>query len=146
SVRNGRHGALDANRIAILPFRTAGSDLSLLKDGLVELLSLEFNGEVGPIAVDAGASERAWQNGSGDAAPTSVAIARRAAKSLGAGRVLLGSVAGTASRYTISASVIDVSSGAMVVPTTHVSSNMDSLPEAIAELSARLLSHTPGAW
>ena len=63
---------LDPNRIAVLPFRTSGADSSLaaLHDGLVELLSIEFTGDVGPTAVDAGEVLRAWTRAGVDAQPT----------------------------------------------------------------------------
>src|SRR5437016_2677523 len=54
---------LDRNRIAILPFRVSGADhaLEFLRNGLAELLPAEFNGDVGPVAVEPGEVLSEWK-------------------------------------------------------------------------------------
>jgi hypothetical protein len=71
--------ALDENRIAILPFRTSGVDpaLAVLRDGLVELLSSELTGDVGPAAVDAGEVLTAWSRAEIGADPVTRDVALR---------------------------------------------------------------------
>jgi len=136
------------NRIAILPFRTSGADASLsgLRDGLVELLSLEFTGDVGPAAVDAGETLRAWQRDDDSEEPITPAHALRVARKLRAGQVAYGAVVGTPRRFTVTVSVLRVSDGTTRISPVQVSGTMDSLPAVIAALSAKLLARRAGTW
>ncbi len=86
--------AVDPNRIAILPFRVATAD-TLLGEGVAELLSQEFAGGGGPQAVHMGTVLRAWrQAGGGPRAPLPPDGAIRAARAMGAGLVVDGSIVG----------------------------------------------------
>lgn len=136
------------NRIAILPFRTSGPDpdMGALREGLVELLSLEFTGDVGPVAVDAGETLRAWRHDGGAAEPMTPAHALRIARKIGAGQVAFGAVVGTGQRFTVTITVLRVSDGTVRVPPVKVTGTMDSLPVVIAGLSARVLAQSAGAW
>jgi len=144
----GRAPTIVANRIAVVPFRVASTDPSLgtLRDGLVELLSLELTGDVGPSAVDAGESLRAWRRVSGSDDPATEAMARDVARRVRAGRVIIGSVVGTADRFTISASIVDVATGDNAMPTIRVTGTIDSLAAVVAELAANVQARSAGTW
>ena len=73
---------LDPDRIAIAPLRVSGAqgDLAFLSSGLVELLSLEFRGSPGPVAVDAGdvlRAAKALRRADPPRVADAVAVARR---------------------------------------------------------------------
>ena len=131
------------NRIAILPFRTSGADpaLAFLRDGLVDMLSLELKGDIGPTAVDASetlaALRRAGEPGARSAA---TALARE----LGAGQVTDGFVIGTAARFTITLSVLHTVDGRSGGP-IKVEGSLDSLPAVVAALASKLLAPYAGA-
>jgi serine/threonine-protein kinase len=98
-------GALDPNLIAILPFRVTSVDPSLnyLGEGMVDLLSAMYTGEGGARAIDPRTTLAAWKrHGGGDQAE---AAGPAAARELGAGQYLLGSVVSTGARLVLSASV-----------------------------------------
>jgi DNA-binding SARP family transcriptional activator len=144
----GRPTTLAANRIAVVPFRIASTDSSLgmLRQGLVELLSLQFNGEVGPSAVDAGESLRSWRHLADGNEPATEAMARDVARSVHAGRVIIGSVVGTAARFTVSASVVDVATGNYAMPTIQITGTIDSLAPVVAALTANVQARSAGPW
>lgn len=136
------------DRIAIAPFRTSGADssMSFLRDGLVELLSLQLTGEIGPAAVDPGESLRAWRSAKTDDGPGSQRDALRVARALRAAQVVYGALVGTAHRFTVIVSILDVSSGEARLPPIQVSGSLDSLPALVATLSARMLGPNAGPW
>ena len=136
---------LDPERIAVVPFRTSGADpeLAFLGDGMVELLSLALDGDAGPSAVDPGEVLRAWER---DEGPATSAAARRAARRLGAGQVVVGAVVGGARRLTVNASIVDAGSGAVRVAPVEVSGSADSLSAIVGALAAKLLVRGAGAW
>ena len=131
------------NRIAILPFRTSGADpaLAFLRDGLVDMLSLELNGEIGPTAVDASEALAAWRR-AGEPGARSAAAAL--ARELGAGQVTDGFVIGTAARFTITLSVLHTADGRSGGP-IKVEGSLDSLPAVVAVLASKLLAPYAGA-
>jgi TPR repeat protein len=137
---------IDTGRIAILPFRTTGAAATLqsLRDGMVELLAAEFTGEVGPRAVDPGAVFRVSRRIGGAQSQLDEASALRVARELGAGRALLGAVVGDERRLTITASVITVPGGAVVVRTVRVAGVADSQPALVALLTRQLLGGIAG--
>jgi DNA-binding SARP family transcriptional activator/tetratricopeptide (TPR) repeat protein/TolB-like protein len=141
--RDGR----DADRIAILPFRTSGADpaLAFLRDGLTELLSLQFTGDVGPVAIDPGEVLRAWPREQ-TAESTTPAMAQDVARRLRAAQFVYGSVVGNTDRFTVSATVHDAMTGAVRVTAIQVNGSLDSLPVMLAELSAKLLARDAGRW
>jgi DNA-binding SARP family transcriptional activator len=138
---------LDPDRIAIAPLRVSGAqgDLAFLSSGLVELLSLEFRGSPGPVAVDAGDVLRAAK-ALRRADPPRVADAVAVARRVNAAQVVYSSLAGNASRLTISASIIDASTGSERIPAVRVSGPLDSLSSMIGELAARLMTGGIGSW
>jgi DNA-binding SARP family transcriptional activator len=140
--------ALDPDRIVIVPFRVSGADpvLGQLQDGLVELLALQFTGEFGPPAVDPGEALRAWRGVNPRLDPATPSLAMRVARRVGAGQVVIGSVVGSADRFTISASVLDGTSGAVLLAPSQWTGPIDSLSAALASLSAHLLAQRAGGW
>src|SRR5262245_53955376 len=89
---------LDANRIAVLPFRGTTAD-SLLGEGFAELLAPEFTGEGAPRSVDMATTLSAWRlAGGGLRSPLAQDAALRLARSLGAGIVAQGSIVGVGQR------------------------------------------------
>jgi len=97
--------SLDPNLIAVFPFRVTSVDASLnyLGEGMVDLLSAMYTGEGGARALDPRTTLAAWKRhgGGGQAEAAGPAAARE----LGAGQYLLGSVVSTGARMVLSASV-----------------------------------------
>jgi hypothetical protein len=85
-----RRRAIDANVIAIFPFRVRGADpsLAVLRDGMPELLAAMFTGEGGPRALDMGTTFRGWSAAGGDRAFLDEQRALQLAQNLGAGQAL----------------------------------------------------------
>jgi tetratricopeptide (TPR) repeat protein len=135
--------AADPHRIAIFPFRVTAAD-TLLGDGMAELLAGEFTGESGPRAVHMGSVVRAWRLAGGSvAAPVTQAAAIRAARQLGAGWYVDGSVVGLGSRITVSASVVSVPAG-RVRRAQPIRGSADSLDVLMGRLTATLLALAGG--
>ena len=138
--------AVDASRLVVVPFRVTGADSSLgfLREGLVELLSTQFIGDYGPTAVDAGEVLRTSASSvAGDG--TTPMAARGIARELRAGHAVYGSVVGVARELTISASLLETSSGAVRAGPVLVSGPLDSLPALVSRISAQLLARHAGA-
>lgn len=105
---------LDDNAVAVLPFRVSGADpsLSYLREGVVDLLASKLTGEAGPRAVNPRALLAAWRRAAGsDTEDLPPDEATRLARSLGAGKVLVGDVVGSAGAVTIRAELIDAATG-----------------------------------
>lgn len=130
--------APDPKRIVVFPFRVTTGD-SLLGEGVAELVAEEMNGEGAPRAVHMGTTLRAWRRaGGGLRAPLDRVAELRAARDLGAGLVVEGSVVGLGERLNLSAQVVSIPSGSArrVLP---VAGPADSLPLLIERLSAGVL-------
>ena len=128
-------------RVVVAPFRIAGADPSLayLRDGMVELLSARLADDSLARSVDAGSVLGAWR--AAGLAPamdvprdTIVKLATR----LGAERVVVGSVVGSAARTVLTATVLLLPSGA-VSGEGSVAGPLDSLSTLVDRLAARLL-------
>jgi serine/threonine-protein kinase len=108
---------VDANVVAVFPFRTAGADPSLTRyrEGMIDLLHARLTGGEGPRAVDPGAIvaalRRAQPGVEGDLPrQEQIAIAAR----LGAGRLLAGSLVGSPGNLEVNASLWGVPSGELI--------------------------------
>ncbi|MFI5279384.1 MAG: hypothetical protein ACHQU1_02725 [Gemmatimonadales bacterium] len=135
--------APDPHRIAVFPFRVTAAD-TLLGGGMAELLAAEFTGESGPRAVHMGSVVRAWQVAGGSvAAPLTQAAAIRAARQLGAGFYVDGSIVGLGGRLTITASVVAVPGGD-VRRGEPIRGSADSLDVLVGRLTATLLALAGG--
>jgi eukaryotic-like serine/threonine-protein kinase len=130
----------DTSLVAVVPFRIASSDSSLayLHEGLVDLFAAKLNGEAGPKSVDPRAVMRLWNASAEGRSDLPEGEVLRLARRLGAGRVLTGSIVGTAERLVLSAAVVDVSTGNPRQQAT-VDGSHDSLPYLVDRLAGQLL-------
>jgi serine/threonine-protein kinase len=138
---------LDANLVAVLPFRTAGADPSVqyLRQGMVDLMQAKLTGEGGPRAADARSVLAAVRDaGGGDAQDLPEDAAAAVARKLGAGRVLQGSIVGSPDHLVMSASLVAVPGGKALAQTS-VAGPKDSLFTLIDRLTAQLLALGAGA-
>ena len=115
-----RRQQLDANVIAVMPFRVTAPDSShnYLREGAIDVLAAQLTGEGAPRAVDTRTLLVAWRRTVGDRRDLpekeSVALARR----LGAGQVLLSGLVVTPEGSILTAALIDVESGRTLMPHT----------------------------
>ena len=130
----------DTGLVAVVPFRIASSDSSLayLHEGLVDLFAAKLNGEAGPRSVDPRAVMRLWNASAEGRSDLPEGEVLRLARRLGAGRLLTGSIVGTAERLVLSAAVVDVSTGRPRQQAT-VDGSHDSLPYLVDRLAGQLL-------
>jgi eukaryotic-like serine/threonine-protein kinase len=138
---------LDANLVAVLPFRTAGADPSVqyLRQGMVDLMQAKLTGEGGPRAADARSVLAAVRDAGGgaeqDLDEEAVGLV---ARKVGAGRVLQGSIVGPADHLVVNASLVSVTDGRTLAQTS-VAGPRDSLFVLIDRLTAQLLALGAGA-
>jgi len=138
---------LDANLVAVLPFRTAGADPSVqyLRQGMVDLMQAKLTGEGGPRAADARSVLAAVRDAGGtESQDLTEAAAAGVAKHLGAGKVLQGSIVGMPDHLVINAALVAVSDGRTLAQTS-VTGAKDSLFVLIDRLTAQLLALGAGA-
>ena len=138
---------LDANLVAVLPFRTAGADPSVqyLRQGMVDLMQAKLTGEGGPRAADTRSVLAAVRDaGGGDAQDLSEDAAAAVARKVGAGRVLQGSIVGSPEHLVMNASLVVVPGGKTLTQTS-VAGPKDSLFVLIDRLTAQLLALGAGA-
>ena len=131
--------AQDERVVAVLPFRVSGADpaLEYLREGMIDLLAAKLTGDGGPRAVDPRTVVSAWRRrAGGDELPQGEAL--RLARSLGAGRALLGAVIGTPGRLVLSASLLRTSGGRSSTEAS-VQGPVDSLLSLVDQLAAQLL-------
>jgi serine/threonine-protein kinase len=137
-LRSPGGAPLDPNLIAIFPFRVTSADSSLnyLGEGMVDLLAAMYTGEGGPRSVDVRTTLAAWKRHAG--AEQDEAAAAAAARAVGAGQFLLGSVVNTGTRLVVSASVGQARSGRGQV-SARVEGPVDSLSPLLNALVSQLL-------
>jgi len=132
---------VDPKVVAVFPFRVAGAEaaLSYLREGMVDLLAAKLTGEGGPRAVDPRAVLSAWRRAGGSAADDlAEEAALRAARSLGAGRLIDGGIVGTPTHITLTALLRSVPGGVTRAQAS-VEGSPDSLAALIDRLTAQLL-------
>jgi tetratricopeptide (TPR) repeat protein len=136
--RSSADAVLDANAVAVLPFRVATDPaLAYLREGMVDLLATKFTGEGGPRGLDARTSIAAWKRaGSADLEPDQ---AIELTRELRAGQVLLGSIVGNAGNLTLTATLYDVRTGRERASADAISGPSDSLAVLVDHLVARLI-------
>ena len=135
---------LDANLVAVLPFRVSGSnDITYLREGMMDLLSAKLTGEGGPRAADPRSTMSALKAGGHDPSEISDDDALDVARSLGAAYVLLGSAVGTTKQLTINATLTDVRNGKEAGRFERTGS-ADTLAAFIDHFAAELLSVSAG--
>jgi serine/threonine-protein kinase len=130
---------LDPRAVAVFPFRVSGADPSLayLREGLVELLAVKLTGEGGPRAVDPSAALSAWRRRVGSSGPElDRAGALEVARTLGASKVVQGSIVGSPGRLTLTASLL---AGTGEDARVSVEGPLDSLSALVDRLTAGVL-------
>ena len=146
-IRGGRtpDTALDSTLIAVLPFRVSQDpSLAYLREGMVDLMSPALTAEQGTRAVDPRSTLSAWRRQVGDEKsdlPPDSAL--MVARSLGAGRVLLGSAIGTPQQLTLTAEIYALPSGKRSAE-ARVTGSADTLQALIDNLTTQLLSLDAG--
>lgn len=135
---SARTFTIDPNRIAVLPFRVTAAD-TMLGEGVAELLAAEFTGQRGPLAVHMGTVIRTWRQAGGSArVPLSQADALRAARQMGAGHFVEGSIVGLGSGLTVTASVVSVADG-RTRRSEPIRGSADSLDGLLSRLTTTML-------
>jgi serine/threonine-protein kinase len=137
---SGTPATVDANLIAVAPFRVTGAaSLAYLREGMLDLLAARLTGEGGPRAGDPRTLLSGWRRKAGS---NETDLAERdalaLAQELGAGQLLLGSVVATPQRIVLHANLVAVPSGA-VRATADAEGPADSLSALVDELAADLL-------
>jgi eukaryotic-like serine/threonine-protein kinase len=135
---------VDANAVAILPFRVTGdSSLVFLREGMLDLVAPKLPGDGGgPRALDSRSTLVAYRRAAQRAElgePEALALAR----SLGAGRVLLGEVVGVPGGLSLSARLLGTGRSGAVAQTT-LEGPVDSLPRLVDRMVAQLLARDAG--
>jgi TolB-like protein len=141
-----RARTLDANQVAVLPFRLASADPSLryLREGMLDLLAAKLTGEGGPRSSDPRTLLSAWRRAvrnETEDLPRDRAL--DLAEQLGAGQLLIGDIAGNAQRLTITATLVGVRDGRADDPRS-VSGPADSLSAMVDRLASELLALRAG--
>jgi len=137
---SGRTPALNSTTVAIAPFMVRSSDSSLgsLQEGVVDLLGARLSGIEAFRPVESGAVLRARRRiGGGHGNLTEIEALALAAE-VDAGRLIEGEIVGSGGRLTISASLLDATSGSTLARETLEGSG-DSLVPLLDRLAARLL-------
>ena len=137
---------LDDKKVAVLPFRLSGADLSLryLREGMLDLLAAKLTGEGGPRSSDPRTLLSAWRRAvSSDTADLPRDKALELAERLGAGQLLIGDISGSTQRLTLTASLISVRDGRADAPRS-VTGPADSLSSMVDRLASELLALRAG--
>ena len=133
---------LDPNLVAVFPFRVGSADsgLGFLREGMVDLLATRLSGEGSARAVDPRTAIAAWR-AAGGAVDRELrrSLALRAAGRLGAGRLLVGEVARTASGLVVVTSSLFSAGHWLPSARASVQVPIDSLTQLVDQLAARLL-------
>lgn len=136
-----RRAPTDTAVIAVLPFRVAGADPSLrmLREGMVDLLAAKLSAGMELRAADAGSVLRTWRHAGGtDSLDFTIDQDAAVAIQVGAGRFVVGAVAGTPAHVTLSATLYDAASARRRAQ-AEVGGPGDSLPALVDRLAASLL-------
>jgi tRNA A-37 threonylcarbamoyl transferase component Bud32 len=144
--RNARIDApLDANVIAVLPFRVGGdSRVTYLRESMLDLLQARLSGGAGARTVEPRTLLAAWRRSvRSESEDLSEDASRALATKLGAGRVLLGSAIATPTELTLSGSLMRVVDGVILARET-VAGAPDSIAVLVNRLAAALLIRDAG--
>ena len=135
----------DETVVAVLPFQvTGGSSLGYLREGMLDLLAAKLTGEGGPRSAEPRAVLSAWRRAAGSdtgSLPRDQMLAL--AEKVGAGQALTGEIAGDVDRLVLSASLIRVKDGRIIV-SEQEPGPADSLPQLLDRLVAKLLARSAG--
>jgi eukaryotic-like serine/threonine-protein kinase len=146
SRRTVAGAALDPNLVVVAPFRVSGDPaLGYLREGMLDLLGAKLTGEGGLRAAEASTVLSVWKRRAGERdGDVSQASAVRIARELGGAQVILGSIVGTASQLTLTATLLGVPSERTRATAT-VEGPADSLGMLVDRLAAELLARRAGA-
>jgi serine/threonine-protein kinase len=136
----------DPRLVMVAPFRVAGADsaLGFLREGMLDLLAAKLTGEGGLRAADPRTTVSMWPHGTrGRMDELADSAAVRVARSIGAGRLLLGSVVGRSEQVTLTATLLETARS-RVRAQVIVTGRLDSLPMLVDALAARVLSEGAG--
>jgi len=140
--RSRQSGApLDANVIAVLPFRVGADNASIgyLRESMLDLLDARLNTGSGARIVEPSTLLAAWRRAVRDErSDLSVDASRALARQLGAGRVLLGSAVATPTELTLTGTLLQVGDGKTLARESVVGAP-DSIATLVNRLTAALL-------
>jgi Protein kinase domain len=141
TLRRDDGAKLDPEVIAVLPFRVGGGDqkIGYLRESMLDLLQARLTSATGPRTVEPRTLLAAWRHAvRNENEDLSAAASRALARTLSAGRVLLGSAVATPTELTLSASLIRVNDGKELARES-VSGAPDSAAALVNRLTAALL-------
>jgi tetratricopeptide (TPR) repeat protein len=137
---------LDADVIAVLPFRVGGSNstIAYLRESMLDLMQARLSSGSGARTVEPRTLLAAWRRAVGNEKDDLSEDASRAlARELGAGRVLLGSVVATPTELTLTGTLLRVSDGEKLAQQSIVGAP-DSIATLVNRLTAALLIRNAG--
>ncbi len=141
-------GALDEQVVAVAPFRTTGADpaLQYLREGAMDLLGPTLGADRELRVVEAGTFLAAWRSAGGsEAGEPSQPDMLQAARRVGAGQLVTGTVTGTASQLVLRATIQSSAPGRLgPIAEAQVSGPQDSLAVMVARLATQLLAVRAG--
>ena len=131
---------LDPAVIAVLPFRVGGDpSIAYLRESMLDLLQSRLSSSTGPRTVEPRTMLVAWRRAvKTERDDLSEEESRALARTLGAGRVLLGSVVATPAELTLSGTLVRVNDGKSLARAT-VTGTPDSIATLVNRLTASLL-------
>jgi eukaryotic-like serine/threonine-protein kinase len=131
---------LRSDWLAMAPFRVSGdAGFGYLEEGMLDLLAAKLTGEAGLRAVEPRALLAAWRERPEEREHD----ARDVARSLGAGRVLLGSVVATGPGMVLAARILDTETGG-VLASFEARGEASALPELVDRFAGGLLAQLAG--
>jgi protein kinase-like protein len=145
-LRPGPKAPLNANLVAVAPFRVSGAarELGYLREGMIDLVAARLTGEGSARAADPRSVMIAWRRAAGsDADDLTEDAALGVARGVGAGQLLLGGVVGTSGHVALNASLLSVTGGAPRAE-ARAEGPPDSLPRLVDHLIAQLISEGAG--
>jgi tetratricopeptide (TPR) repeat protein len=137
---------LDADVIAVLPFRVGGNNqtIAYLRESMLDLLQARLSSGAGARTVEPRTLLAAWRRAVGNEKDDlSEEGSRKLARELGAGRVLLGSVVATPTELTLTGTLLRVSDGKPLAQQSIVGAP-DSVATLVNRLTAALLIRNAG--
>ena len=138
--------ALDANVIAVFPFRVGGSNASIgyLRESMLDLMQARLSSGTGARTVEPRTMLAAWRrDGGSEKGDLSEDASRILARKLGAGRVLLGSAIATPTELTLTGTLLRTGDG-HVVAQEFIAGAPDSIAVLVNRLTAALLIREAG--
>ncbi|HET7250957.1 MAG TPA: hypothetical protein VFI79_13990, partial [Gemmatimonadales bacterium] len=141
--------AIDSSVVAVLPFRLVTTDTAMalrqLALGLPDLFALKITGEFGPRIAYPPTLGRLWRNaGATLDAPLDEAGELTLARTIGAGRLLRGTLVATDTSLVLTGEVVAVPSGEVRAPATSVEGRRGEWPTLVDQLAWRLLAEDQG--